>query len=91
MVLTNPVRLSGPFTAVFSNPGQVCLRTACLADVRRRNQESRDLETICSISFRLRKAKAKAAVIKQGRKPQASPARVAAIAGDVILRNHDSA
>lgn len=49
------------------------------------------METICFLSFRLRKAKAKAAVIKQGRKPQTSPECVAAIAGDVLLRYADSA
>ena len=47
------------------------------------------MDTICSIGFRLRKAKAKAAVIKQDRRPQASPEHVAA--GDVLLRNPDSA
>lgn len=69
----------------------MCLWTGSLPGVRRHNQESRDLDTICSISFRLRKAKAKATVIKQARKPHASPEHVAAIADDVLLKNPDSA
>lgn len=51
---------------------------------RRHNQESGDLESICSMSFRLRRAEAKAAVIKQDRNPQAGPEHITAVADEPL-------
>lgn len=44
------------------------------------------METICSVGFRLRRAEAKAAVIKQGRNLQAGPEHITAVAGDELLK-----
>lgn len=37
------------------------------------------------MGFRLRRAEARAAVIKQGRNPQAGPEHITAVAGDELL------
>lgn len=39
------------------------------------------------MGFRLRRAEARAAVIKQGGNPQAGPEHITAVAGDELLRS----
>lgn len=51
---------------------------------RRHHQGSGDLESICSVGFRFRRAEAKAAVSKQGRNPQAGPEHITAVADELL-------